>query len=81
MDTKKTGTLDWAAREYRWDATHDYTSDERKDGKIVALYGLGLWERDLEQVRRWIPTLQVTELRRVEHEEDAWLRVDIKEGS
>lgn len=75
-----TRTLDAVVRTFRWDAIHDYKRHEKKDGKIVALYGLGLYECDLDHIRRLMPMLQVTELRRVEHDDGAWLRVDLKEA-
>jgi hypothetical protein len=64
----------------RWDSTHDYSRHDTEGDEIVALYGLGLYESDLEQLKHLVPGLEVMILRRVEHDFGTWLRVDLKEG-
>jgi hypothetical protein len=75
-------TLHEAVEYFRWDATHDYGRAARRsgDGKIAALYGLGLYESDLERLQQIVPALSVTLLRRVVHDHGVWFRVDVKEA-
>jgi hypothetical protein len=70
-------TLNDAARHFRWDATHDYYGHTSNMGEIVAIRGLGLYEADLKRLTEMVPGLEITELRRVEHDHGAWLRVDV----
>jgi hypothetical protein len=43
-------TLDAVARMFRWDEIHDYQRHATEGGKVVALYGLGLYEEDARRV-------------------------------
>lgn len=72
-------TLDEAAKFYRWSIIHDYKNETRRDGKIVAIFGLGIWERDLRRLEEAIPNLVSWTRSRVAHEDDDWLRVDLRE--
>lgn len=74
-------TLDEAAKLYRWSSVHDYGSEDLDDqGKIVAIYSLGIWETDLGQIKALVPGLKVYTKRRVEHDHGDWLRVDLREA-
>jgi hypothetical protein len=70
-------TLDEAAKQFRWSAVHDYRSSDSVNGKYVSIYGLGIWEADLESLRSLIPNLKVAEKHRVDHDAGTWLRVDL----
>ena len=68
-------TLHEAVRHFRWDATHDYRKHDTVNGRIFAIYGLGLYEADLLRLREMVPDLKVNGLRR----DGTWLRVDVVE--
>lgn len=72
-------TLDEVKRMYCWSSAHEYESHATRGGKIVTIYGLGMWEVDLNHVLRLIPGLHVTIRGRVHHPDADWLRVDIDE--
>lgn len=72
-------TLDEIARIYRWSPVHDYGSANSVEGRLVSIYGLGIWQADLESLRSQIPNLRVLEKGHVDHHEGRWLRVDLHE--
>lgn len=72
-------TLDEATKFYRWSIVHDYKSETVRDEKIVALWGLGILEKDLRRLEELIPGLLSWTRSRVPHEDDDWLRVDLRE--
>jgi hypothetical protein len=71
-------TLDQAAKLYRWSPVHDYGSATEIDGQITEIHGLGIWGKDLWKLREQVPNLLVFEIHSVPHDEDQWLRVDLK---
>lgn len=74
-------TLNEAVRHFRWSATHDYSKHDSVNGKLVAIYDLGLWAGDLVDLLAMVPNLKATGLRRVQHDNGTWLRVDIVEDA
>lgn len=74
-------TLDEAARHFGWSLVHDYSRKEVSGGRIVAIRGLGIWEADLEELKRIVQGLNVVENHRVKHDHDDWLRADIEEAN
>lgn len=72
-------TLNEAAKLYWWSVTHDYAGAVTESGKIVAIFGLGIWERDLRRLEEQIPNLVSWTRSRVTHDDDDWLRVDLRE--
>ena len=72
-------TMDDAVRHFQWSAIHDYRKHDTVNGKIVAIYDLGLWAGDLVDLLEMVPNLKATELRRVQHDNGTWLRVDVVE--
>lgn len=77
MRGARTMTLDEAVRHFQWSATHDYQRHDLRDGEITAIYGLGLYDADLQHLEVLVPGLAVAERGRVEHDHGTWVRVDV----
>jgi hypothetical protein len=73
-------TLHEAVRHFRLIPVDDYHQHDTVNGKIVALYGLGLYAADLWRLKVDIPRLSVRVLRSVERDNDRWVRVDVVES-
>ena len=58
---------------------HDYESATVEDGKIVAIYSLGIWEEDLLKLQAQMPRLITSTRRRIDNGHGYWLRVDLRE--
>lgn len=72
-------TLHEAVIRFRLSPIHDFQRHDERDGKYIALYGLGLYEADLKSLRSFVPNLAITEHHRVRHDCGTWLRVDVVE--
>lgn len=73
-------TLDEAVRHFRWNPVHDYQSSTERDGKIVALHELGIWDNDLRALYDMVSNMRVSTIHRVDHNDGAWLRVNVWEA-